>query len=133
MQTDQGNGQPLGYTKALVLAYVKPGFSDIVKYRIENNQTFDLKSLDTKVDRWEMDMNLGTTFDRNIKIRSTTADGSTLSYTFPIPNLLINQSASIRVTDEDEYVDPSLYTVSSNVGAGDSSCLLYTSPSPRDS
>ena len=130
----------------MVLAYVKAGFSDIIKYRIENNVKFDLKSLDTKVDRWEMDMNLGTTFDRNIKTRSTTADGSTLSYTFPIPNLLINQSASIKVTDEDEYVDPSLYTVSSNVGAGDSSadstlagitvtfttCLLYTSPSPRD-
>lgn len=121
MQTDQGNGQPLGYTKAMVLAYVKAGFSDIIKYRIENNIKYDLKSLDTKVDRWEMDMNLGTTFDRNIKTRSTTADGSTLSYTFPIPNLLINQSASIKVTDEDEYVDPSLYTVSSNVGAGDSS------------
>ena len=121
MQTDQGSGQPLGYVKALVLAYVKPGFSDIIKYRIENNQTFDLKSLDTKVDRWEMDMNLGTTFDRNVKIRTTTADGSTTAYTFPIPNLLINQSASIHVTDNGEYVDLSTYSVSSNVGVGDSS------------
>ena len=47
MQTDQGNGQPLGYTKAMVLAYVKAGFSDIIKYRIENNIKYDLKSLDT--------------------------------------------------------------------------------------
>jgi hypothetical protein len=50
-----GETTEFGYTRALVLCYVKPGFAAAVKSRIKN-KGFDFKSIDFTADRFIIDV-----------------------------------------------------------------------------
>ncbi len=55
MTSKQSNNQVLGFTPAWVIAYVKPGESGRIAYRLQQNLDFDLNSIDYQVDRYELD------------------------------------------------------------------------------
>lgn len=55
MTSKQANGQVLGFVPAWIIAYVKPGQANRIKYNIEQNLGFRLNVIDYKVDRYELD------------------------------------------------------------------------------
>ena len=62
MTSKQPNGRVLGFTRAVVLAYLKPGASDLISYRLRQVD-FKFNQLDFTVDRYLLDNNLTTNFD----------------------------------------------------------------------
>lgn len=63
MKTPQNDGLVIGYKLVLPIKYVKPGESAKILYRLQNDSTFDIKSISGFIDRWIIDKNLGTIFD----------------------------------------------------------------------
>jgi hypothetical protein len=55
MTSKQPNNQVLGFTPAWVIAYVNPGESGRIAYRIQQDLPFALNTIDFKVDRYELD------------------------------------------------------------------------------
>lgn len=55
MTTQQKNGSTLGFVKAWVICYTKPGYSEIIKSNIETQWPEKLNQMDFKVDRLEVD------------------------------------------------------------------------------
>ncbi len=53
---------PLGFTKAVVLAYAKPGAGDLIAYRLQNSG-IDFNSIDFTVDRYFVDDYYTTNFN----------------------------------------------------------------------
>ena len=54
MTSRQTDGRQLGFVRAVVLAYVKPGESDLISYRLKQ-RAFDFNSIDFTVDRYQLD------------------------------------------------------------------------------
>lgn len=77
MTSVQENGYVLGLTRAVVLAYTKPGASKLVSYRLRNSG-FKLNSIDFVVDRYQWDNYLSKFYDvetnRFLPSRDTTFD-----------------------------------------------------------
>ena len=77
MTSVQENGYVLGLTRAVVLAYTKPGASKLVAYRLKNSG-FKLNSIDFVVDRYQWDNYLSKFYDvdaaRFLPSRDTTFD-----------------------------------------------------------
>ncbi len=94
MTSKQTNNQVLGFTPAWVIAYVKPGESGRVAYNIQQNITFDLNSIDYKVDRYELDRSQTYNWDPE--------DDQWI----PSPAL----STSFDKNTERQYQTPSLFT-----------------------
>jgi hypothetical protein len=107
MTSVQENGYVLGLTRAVVVAYTKPGSSKLVAYRLKNSG-FKLNSIDFVVDRYQWDNYLSKFYDINaarfLPSRDTTFDkfpnlgaGSdviTGSMIFPVTN-----SNAVTITD----------------------------------
>lgn len=107
MTSVQENGRVLGLTRAVVLAYTKPGASKLIAYRLKNSG-FKLNSIDFVVDRYQWDNYLSKFYDtdtnRFLPSRDTTFDkypnlgvGSDVivgSVIFPVTN-----SNTITITD----------------------------------
>lgn len=106
MTSKQSDGRVLGFTPAWVIAYVKPGRSGLVQYRIRENLGYKLNVIDYKVDRYEIDRSqthlwdsytdnwipsppLATTFDQT----TTIFDGGSVTFNAPAD----------RWTNTDEY------------------------------
>jgi len=70
--TQDGSGVPLGYTRAVVLAYCKPGKSALVKKRLLD-KNIDFKKIFFKTDRYIVD---SSTVDYSV----ITPDGSTKNF-----------------------------------------------------
>jgi len=68
---------PLGFTKAVVLAYTIPGASKLIAYRLKNSG-INFNNIEFSVDRYEVDTYYGTYFDSTTKTyisgRETTFD-----------------------------------------------------------
>ena len=88
MTSRQTNGRQLGFVRAVVLAYVKPGESDLVAYRLRQ-RNFNFNSIDFTVDRYQLDNVYSTNYDLTanafVTSRETTFDrypalSSTLTY-----------------------------------------------------
>jgi hypothetical protein len=88
MTSRQANGRQLGFVRAVVLAYVKPGESDLVAYRLRQ-RNFNFNSIDFTVDRYQLDNVYSTNYDLTanafVTSRETTFDrypalSSTLTY-----------------------------------------------------
>jgi hypothetical protein len=88
MTSRQANGRQLGFVRAVVLAYVKPGESDLVAYRLRQ-RNFNFNSIDFTVDRYQLDNVYTTNYDLTanafVTSRETTFDrypalSSTLTY-----------------------------------------------------
>jgi hypothetical protein len=88
MTSRQIDGRQLGFVRAVVLAYVKPGESDLVAYRLRQ-RNFNFNSIDFTVDRYQLDNVYSTNYDLTantfVASRETTFDryptiSSTLTY-----------------------------------------------------
>jgi hypothetical protein len=55
MNTDQGDGSPIGYVAAWVICYTKPGYSSTVVNDINTNWPYTLNQINFRVDRFEVD------------------------------------------------------------------------------
>jgi len=77
MTSVQEDGRVLGLTRAVVLAYTKPGASKLIAYRLQNSE-FKLNSIDFVVDRYQWDNYLSKFYDtdtnRFLPSRDTTFD-----------------------------------------------------------
>jgi hypothetical protein len=77
MTSVQEDGRVLGLTRAVVLAYTKPGASKLIAYRLQNSD-FKLYSIDFVVDRYQWDNYLSKFYDtdtnRLLPSRDTTFD-----------------------------------------------------------
>ena len=92
MTSRQTNGRQLGFVRAVVLAYVKPGESDLVAYRLRQRD-FNFNSIDFTVDRYQIDNVYSTNYDLTanafVTSRETTFDrypalSSTLTYSITV-------------------------------------------------
>jgi hypothetical protein len=88
MTSRQANGRQLGFVRAVILAYVKPGESDLVAYRLRQ-RNFNFNSIDFTIDRYQLDNVYSTNYDLTantfVTSRETTFDrypalSSTLTY-----------------------------------------------------
>ena len=74
MRTAQtGTGSPLGYTKAVVLCYCKPGKANLIKKRIEDKNV-KFKNIEFIIDRYEIST-------ASMLTATFTGDGSTKNFT----------------------------------------------------
>lgn len=77
MTSIQPNGQQLGFTRAVVLAYTVPGASKTIAWRF-NEQNYNLNEINFVADRYYIDNALSTNFDINagtyLTSRETTFD-----------------------------------------------------------
>jgi hypothetical protein len=62
MTSRQPTGRQLGFVRAVVLAYVKPGESDLIAYRLRQRD-FKFNSIDFTVDRYQLDNVYSTNYD----------------------------------------------------------------------
>ena len=62
MTSRQANGKQLGFVRGVVLAYVKPGESDLISYRL-HQRDFKFNSIDFTVDRYQLDNVYSTNYD----------------------------------------------------------------------
>jgi hypothetical protein len=92
MTSRQVNGRQLGFVRAVVLAYLKPGESDLVAYRLRQ-RNFNFNSIDFTVDRYQLDNVYSTNYDLTanafVTSRETTFDrypalSSTLTYSITV-------------------------------------------------
>jgi hypothetical protein len=92
MTSRQANGRQLGFVRAVVLAYLKPGESDLVAYRLRQ-RNFNFNSIDFTVDRYQLDNVYSTNYDLTanafVTSRETTFDrypalSSTLTYSITV-------------------------------------------------
>lgn len=88
MTSRQTDGRQLGFVRAVVLAYVKPGESNLISYRLRQ-RNFNFNSIDFTVDRYQLDNVYSTNYDLTanafVASRETTFDrypalSSTLAY-----------------------------------------------------
>ena len=87
MRTSQDtSGVPLGYKKAIVLAYTKPNRSAFVRRKILD-QTIDFKLINFEIDRYVTNINL-------VDTGTITPDGSTTSFT--INEIIHEEEIKIR-------------------------------------
>ena len=77
MTSRQVNGNILGFTRAVVLAYTVPGASSLIAYRYAQ-QNFNMNEIDFTVDRYELDNSYTANYDVTAKAfitsRETTFD-----------------------------------------------------------
>ena len=101
--TATGFTTPLGYTKAIVIAYAQPGAGKKIAYRIQQSG-IDFNRIEFTVDRYQLDNfyseNYDLTNDRYIRDRETTFDAdsninigtivATVTYAVSVPYSQIN-------------------------------------------
>jgi hypothetical protein len=94
MTSRQADGRQLGFVRGVVLAYVKPGDSDLISYRLRQ-RAFNFNSIDFTVDRYQLDniytenydvsanvflTSDETTFDRYPALSSTLTYATTVDF-----------------------------------------------------
>lgn len=113
MTSRQTNGRVLGFTRAVVLAYVVPGAGDLIAYRF-NQQGYNLNSIDFTVDRYLLDNNYSdnydaasgsfvtsseTTFDRYPNLSLLFSDQGVVNYASTTPFEEINNRTLSSIKD----------------------------------
>jgi len=73
MTSRQPDDTVLGFTKGVVLAYTKPGYSHQVAYRLERSK-FNFNSLDFSVDRYVLDNRLTQHYDYDTETYNTSTE-----------------------------------------------------------
>jgi Putative Ig domain len=104
MTSKQADGRVIGFTRALVLAYTVPNASDLIAYRLKNQQ-FNFNNLEFVVDRYQLDNSYSdyynidagnfltdaeTTFDRYPKLIDLFIDAGIVNYAVSIPYEWLN-------------------------------------------
>jgi hypothetical protein len=105
MTSRQADGRQLGFVRGVVLAYVKPGESDLISYRLRQ-RNFNFNSIDFTVDRYQLDnvytenydvtanafiASDETTFDRYPALSSTLTYATTVDFAISTAFENINQ------------------------------------------
>jgi len=105
MTSRQEDGRQLGFVRAVVLAYTKPGESDLISYRLRQ-RSFDFNTIDFTVDRYQLDnvytenydisanaflTSDETTFDRYPALSSTLTYATTVDFAISTAFDAINQ------------------------------------------
>ena len=113
MTSRQPDGRVLGFTRAVVLAYTKPGASALIAYRLQD-QNINLNEIDFTVDRYQLDNVLSenydveegafiasteTTFDRYPGLSSVFVDVGTVDFALSIPFELVNKNSIISIRE----------------------------------
>ena len=70
MTSQQPNGSTLGFTKAWVICYTKPGFSNVVKNTINSNWEYKLNQINFEIDRFTVDKSKTYNYTTNIVFSS---------------------------------------------------------------
>jgi hypothetical protein len=111
MTSRQPDGRVLGFTRAVVLAYTKPGASALIAYRLQD-QNINLNEIDFTVDRYQLDNVLSenynieqgafntsteTTFDRYPGLSSVFVDVGTVDFAVSIPFDSVNKNSIISI------------------------------------
>ena len=105
MTSRQTNGTILGFTRALVLCYTKPGKSSEIAYRVTQVQDL-FKQIDFTIDRYDWDNSLSNQFDKSANVFITnnfvygsgTISANTSSNTVIGLTLTVNGSGTISGT-----------------------------------
>lgn len=99
MTSNQENGRQLGFVRAVVLAYTKPGESKLIAYRLKQTE-FNFNTIDFTVDRYQLDNKYSenfditanafitaseTTFDRYPSLSTTITDVGTVDFAVTTP------------------------------------------------
>ena len=63
MTSQQANGGTLGFTKAWVICYTKPGFSETIKNNINNNWPYTLNLINFRIDRFTVNKSITYNYD----------------------------------------------------------------------
>lgn len=94
MTSPQENGRVIGFVPSVVLAYTKPGYSNVIKFRLERSG-FNFNDIDFTADRYQLDNSLSTYFDTETnKFRSSSE--TTFDY---IPRVgTVNDTVNYAVT-----------------------------------
>jgi len=113
MTSRQPDGRVLGFTRAVVLAYTKPGASALIAYRLQD-QNINLNEIDFTVDRYQLDNVLSenydiaegafitsteTTFDRYPGRSSIFVDVGTVDFALSIPFESVNKNSIISIRE----------------------------------
>jgi hypothetical protein len=109
MTSKQTDGRILGWTPAVVIAYVKEGEGDKIVFRL-NRQTSDIeiKNVSFDVDRYIWDNNLSKNYDANTGTYNTSAEttfdrevrqvGGDVDYAFPADGSTVSYDLEIDTT-----------------------------------
>lgn len=104
MTSTQLNGNTLGFTKAWVICYTKPGFSNRVKNNINNNWQYKLNQINFEIDRFIVNKSATYNYSSNIIFKSL-PNPYTADYTITgidnnqLQPVSINPLVSVRLTD----------------------------------
>jgi len=113
MTSVQEDGRVLGLTRAVVLAYTKPGASKLVAYRLKNSG-FSLNSIDFVVDRYQWDNYLSKFYDtdtnRFLPSRDTTFD--------KYPNLGVGSDVIVATVINGGVTDSNTIVITDNLKIG---------------
>jgi len=85
MTSRQANNRVLGFTPAWVIAYVQPGQSGLIRYRLEQRYGELFNTVDYRVDRYELDRSLSYLWDAETQQWIPSPPQATTFDTFAIP------------------------------------------------
>jgi hypothetical protein len=118
MTSRQPDGRVLGFTRAVVLAYVQPGASELIAYQL-NKRNLNLNQIDFTVDRYQVDnsytenydidqgvflTSAETTFDRYPQATPFNVAGS-VDYAITIPYEEINNRLKSFINEQYDGLD----------------------------
>ena len=90
------------------IKYVKPGESEKILYRINNESQFDFKNVPVLIDRFYVTKHNGTTIDNVRTPQNATGDGVTKVFSL---DQGVTKSNNVLVTLDGVGVDASLYSI----------------------
>jgi len=115
MKSTQDNQLANGYKLILPLRYVQPGEGDKIRYKLQNETSFDLQKVYFEVDRIYVSNHTGTTIDATRTLGTATGDGNQTVFTLPQG---VTEPKHVQVTIDDVSVNTvdqsgnAVYTVS---------------------
>ena len=78
MISKQENGRVLGFVRAWIIAYVKPGKSGRIAYNLRQSYPEGLNSIDFTIDRYELDKRYSRLWQPTIDVPGDTVDQTTV-------------------------------------------------------
>ncbi len=108
MKSPQNDNLVPGFKLALPIKYVKPGESEKILYRINNESQFDFKNVPVLIDRFYVTKHNGTTIDNVRTPQNATGDGVTKVFSL---DQGVTKSNNVLVTLDGVGVDASLYSI----------------------
>lgn len=132
MTSTQSNGNTLGFTKAWVVCYTKPGFSNTVKNNINNNWQYKLNQINFQIDRFIVNKSATYDYSTNIIFKSL-PNPYTADYTITGINNNQLQPVSINPLVTVSLTDGSIWNITQLNNSWSSLPSATPVPNPIDS